>query len=283
MTGKEILEVTFEKSGMRGYRADQVDDFLKTVADFVDSQETENQNLLYKVKVLAQKIEEYKKDEESIRDALLSAQKLGASVRRDAEAKAEAMLKEAEQKQQELLAQSAAKVEAFEKESMQRVLRELEDAKKASEKERQLYESMHKEVSAFRATILKQYKAHLDLLANLPVAQKEAKPEPQKVQEEQPAPVEEVAPVAVEEPVPAEEPIEELSQEEEAAYEAEEMEQTREFSGNVPVLEEEPAEEKEIEEEPVVTPPVRTRPNYMEKFGELRFGNNSMDSDSSKK
>lgn len=68
MTGKDIQNAAFEKAGMRGYRADQVDAYLHTVAEYVDEQNEKIEDLTYKLKVLADKVEEYRTDEENIRE-----------------------------------------------------------------------------------------------------------------------------------------------------------------------------------------------------------------------
>lgn len=191
MTGKEILQAEFEKAGMRGYRADQVDALLQSIASFVDKQKKENDDLTYKMKILADKIEEYKKDEESIRDALLGAQKMGSSILNEAKSKAEALTREsraaaeemlasAQQKSEsmvssaktaseEMLAQAKSKIENLTKDSLQKANLEIANARRESEREKKKLEAMKNEISSFRSSILKQYKAHLDLLSNLPV------------------------------------------------------------------------------------------------------------------
>lgn len=169
MTGNDILKEEFERAGMRGgYRADQVDAFLKTVAKYVDDINGKNEDLSYKLKILADKIEEYKKDESSIRDALLGAQKLGASVLDEANQKAEAITRESKNAADEMLMQAKTKIESLTKESLQRANMEIAALKRECEREQRHLDSMKIEVSSFRSSILKQYRTHLDLLSNLP-------------------------------------------------------------------------------------------------------------------
>lgn len=171
MTGKEILEEEFEKAGMRGYRAEQVDTFLQSVAKYVDDQNDRNDDLTYKLKILADKIEEYKKDEGDIRDALLGAQKLGTSILNEAKAKAEAMEKEAKTSSDELLSQAKLKVESLTKDSLKKATMDINMIKREIDGEQRKLEAMKQEVSNFRSSILKQYKSHLDLLSNLPTVE----------------------------------------------------------------------------------------------------------------
>lgn len=179
MTGKDILNEEFERSGMRGYRAEQVDLFLNTVATYVDEINSKNEDLAYKLKILADKIEEYKKDESSIRDALLGAQKLATSVVEEANAKAEALTREAKTAAEDMLAQAKSKIEALTKDSLQKANAEINAAKRECDREQRLLDNMKHEVSVFKSSILKQYKNHLDLLSNLPsVPGAEEKTEP---------------------------------------------------------------------------------------------------------
>ncbi len=168
MTGKEILEEEFEKAGMRGYKADQVDAFLQSVATYVDDQNTKNNDLTYKIQILADKIEEYKKDEENIRDALLGAQKLGSSILNEAKSKAETISREARISSDQLLSQAKMKIESLTRDSLQKVNYEITVLKKECEREQKKLDTMKLEVSNFRSSILRQYKTHLDLLSNLP-------------------------------------------------------------------------------------------------------------------
>jgi len=174
MTGKEILEEEFEKAGMRGYRAEQVDVFLKSVAKSVDEQNDRNDDLTYKLKILADKIEEYKKDEGDIRDALLGAQKLGTSILNEAKAKAEALEKGAKASSDELLSQAKLKVESLTKDSLKKSTMEINMIRREIDGEQRKLEAMKQEVSNFRSSILKQYKSHLDLLSNLPTVESQA-------------------------------------------------------------------------------------------------------------
>lgn len=169
MTGKEILEQEFERAGMRGgYKTEEVDEFLQRIAGFVDTQQQQIDDLTYKIKVLAEKIEEYQSEEGNIRDALLSAQKLGTSILNESKSKAEAMLAEAQNTYDGMMAQAKAKVDSLTRDSMQKANIELNDLKKETDRERVNLERLKKEVGSFKAMILKQYKSHLDLLTSLP-------------------------------------------------------------------------------------------------------------------
>lgn len=62
---------------MFGYKTEEVEDYLREVAQYVDSVNKEKAVLEKKIQILADRINEYRKDEESMKEALLGAQRLG--------------------------------------------------------------------------------------------------------------------------------------------------------------------------------------------------------------
>ncbi len=96
MTPQDIRERTFEKAVFGGYDMADVDDFLEDAAIELESAQKENATLKAKMKVLVDKIEEYRSSEDAMRLTLLSAQKLSAQIEAEARARAEKTLAEAE-------------------------------------------------------------------------------------------------------------------------------------------------------------------------------------------
>ena len=84
LTAEEILNVGFTKS-LGGYKTTEVDMFIEKCADTVTILNREKAELTKKLEVLADKLVEYRNEEDSIRTALLSAQRLGDTVVREAQ------------------------------------------------------------------------------------------------------------------------------------------------------------------------------------------------------
>ena len=126
ITAPDIREKTFEKSRIGGYDMASVDDFLEELADDVTAYQKENAVLKSKMKVLVDKIEEYRANEEALNMAVLSAQKLAVQIENDARTRSAAMIEEAEQ-------QVKARVGGIEAETEKQEKR-LADAKAATEK-----------------------------------------------------------------------------------------------------------------------------------------------------
>lgn len=162
MTLDEIRNVEFSRG--RGYRAEEVDDFIDACAETVEQLNREKEELSQKMKVLADKLVEYRNDEDSIRAALLNAQRAGDAARREAEEAAAAMKKQAEEEVEEIRSAALNKI-AEEKNELQRV---------------------QKEVEAFKARLMTLYKEHLAVIGMLPeqeAAEEAAEPQAEEAAE----------------------------------------------------------------------------------------------------
>lgn len=96
ITAQDIREKTFEKARIGGYDMASVDDFLEELADDITASQKENAVLKSKMKVLVDKIEEYRANEEALNMAVLSAQKLAVQIENEARTRAANMLADAE-------------------------------------------------------------------------------------------------------------------------------------------------------------------------------------------
>lgn len=96
ITAQDIREKTFEKARRDGYDMATVDDFLEELADDVTAYQKENAVLKSKMKVLVDKIEEFRANEEALNLAVLSAQKLAVQIENEARTRAAAMIEDAD-------------------------------------------------------------------------------------------------------------------------------------------------------------------------------------------
>lgn len=126
ITAQDIREKTFEKSRIGGYDMASVDNFLEEIADDITAAQKENSVLKSKMKVLVDKIEEYRANEEALNMAVVSAQKLAVQIEADARTRAAAMIADAE-KQVKLAVGGIQEQTAFEE-------KRLETAKAATAK-----------------------------------------------------------------------------------------------------------------------------------------------------
>lgn len=111
ITPQDIREKTFEKAVFGGYDAGAVDDFLETVASDLLLLQKENATLKGKMKVLVDKVEEYRGNEEALRMAVVSAQRLGNIIEQEARDKAAGMISEATENAEQITREARLEVE----------------------------------------------------------------------------------------------------------------------------------------------------------------------------
>lgn len=96
LTPQEVSDHAFMKATFGGYNMNAVDEFLDELTDDYTALYKENAALKAKMKVLVDKVEEYRATEDSMRSALLAAQKMATSMVSEAEERKETLLADAE-------------------------------------------------------------------------------------------------------------------------------------------------------------------------------------------
>lgn len=142
LTVNDIRDVKFRKTNIGGYKAEDVDNFLDEVQDSYEKLQKENLSLTQKIKILADRVSQYRKDEDSVRDALVSAQKLANSEL--AKAKAEAM---------DIIEKAQREADSI-----------LKNANSDIKNQKETLVNLKKAVRDFRSDILARYKEHLKLV-----------------------------------------------------------------------------------------------------------------------
>ncbi len=222
MTPSELREYEFKGAGRNAYKSDDVDNFFGEVAVAYEKIYRENAELVKRVGLLADRLEQFKQDEEQIKQAVIGAQKAADIIVKEAEmsvedskaeaeailaaAKGEADIIKADAEKQAIadsdLLLSIARDKAEDiinkaKEEAHGILIEANDSAKDTvgaatrtiTSESLHYEMLKKEVSEFRASILAQYKTHIELISKLPELAVEEAGKQEEVVEE--APIEE--------------------------------------------------------------------------------------------
>lgn len=146
----EIRQITFEKV-VRGYRPEDVESFMEKIADEFEALANEKQEIESQLYILAESIERYKTEEEAIKTTLINAQKLGESIIAESRQKAEAILKDANIRKNDILA-SAHEEFAMYEENLARIKKETND---------------------FKINVLSMYKEHIESLSKVPELPKE--------------------------------------------------------------------------------------------------------------
>lgn len=114
LTPQEVSERAFQKASFGGYNMSQVDEFLDILTGDYSALYNENAVLKSKMKVLVDKVEEYRSTEEAMRKALMAAQRMADDLVREAERKRDELLSQADTEAQDRRAQLARELEAEE-------------------------------------------------------------------------------------------------------------------------------------------------------------------------
>ena len=139
-----INKISFEKV-MRGYNPATVDKFVSDTKETVISLAKENKEIENKLIILANKIEEYRWQEDSLKSALINAQRLGDNVVYEANQKADRIAQEQNTKFQ--------------------ILNDAIDTKRKDEEEH--LRVLEKEILSFKSNILGIYQQHIQALSAL--------------------------------------------------------------------------------------------------------------------
>ena len=94
-TPQQIDQISFRRATFGGYEIQAVDEFLEPLTEDYVTLYKENALLKSKMKVLVSKLEEYRKNEASMKDAIVNAQKTCDLMVKEAEAKCTQMLTDA--------------------------------------------------------------------------------------------------------------------------------------------------------------------------------------------
>ena len=95
ITPQQIDQISFKKATFGGYDMEQVDEFLEPLTEDYVTLYKENALLKSKMRVLVGKLEEYRANEASMKDAIVNAQKTCDMMVKDAESKCTQMLNDA--------------------------------------------------------------------------------------------------------------------------------------------------------------------------------------------
>lgn len=286
LTPDVVKSKSFQATGRGAYRAEDVDGFFAEVSASYEQMFKENGELIKKISILANKVEQYKEEEDSLRKALISAQTLADKIVKDAresvegtlekaEADAEEMRAKASTEAEEIVAKAKAEADAVVLQSKKDADEILGSVNRKVMKESLEFEMLQKKAAEFRANLLSLYKEHLGLINSIPeyvekempaiekAEEPKAEAEPEVLKEEEPVSAEPEATETPAEPVeaqpaeeiPAEQPapadeFEDVSSSSEAEEETADTAEDDGFSLDLSAL-------ADAEEEPAPAEPVR--------------------------
>ncbi|EWM54598.1 DivIVA domain-containing protein [Ruminococcus flavefaciens] len=156
ITSKDVRNKRFEKAAF-GYKQEEIDEFLNQLEAELDEMERERAEANSKIQVLADKVREYMRDEDALKDALLGAQKQGHQV-----------LNEANEKAEQIIAEAQAKADALEDEAVRQHAEAMEKNREEIAKEKEALIEAQQQVADFKKSLFDMYKSHLELISSMP-------------------------------------------------------------------------------------------------------------------
>lgn len=156
ISASEIHELRFEKAAF-GYKQEDIDEFLNQLEEEVEIAQRELEDSNNKIQVLADKVREYMRDEDALKDALLGAQKEGHRIIAEANAKADEIIANAKEKADAMMDEVTVQHDAL-----------LEKNEAEITAERKKLKDTKKQVADFKKALFDMYKEHLAMLSAMP-------------------------------------------------------------------------------------------------------------------
>lgn len=178
MSPRDIKDKRFEKATF-GYKPEEVEEFLKQVADLYAEALRTSQDNEAKIIKLVEKINEYREDEEAIKQTLISAQKSANGIISDAKAEAEKMIADAKAEHAQLIEKNNAESERIIKENNERCEKLIKETADRTEQKlaaiklqhdnaKDNLDKMKVEVTKFKAQLTELYNKQLHMIMELP-------------------------------------------------------------------------------------------------------------------
>lgn len=183
------------------YKAEDVDTYMSEVLASYEQMFRENGELVRKISLLAERVEEYRKDEDNIRAALLTAQRMADKIQKDtneqvgqqlaessriaedtirqAEEKAQSMVQEAKMKAEtsvvsakaesaRIMSEVEQKAQAMLQEASTKSRSMMQEIQLKTQNEQEVLARMQQETAAFKKVLLEQYQQQIQLIETLP-------------------------------------------------------------------------------------------------------------------
>jgi cell division initiation protein len=116
ITPNEILQKKFAHS-LKGYRPEEVNDFLKLVAGEFEGLLREKMLLDERVKHLEEALVEYREMEGTLKNTLISSQRVGQEIKEEAERKSDLLMRETELEANQLVDKARRRKDRIEEET----------------------------------------------------------------------------------------------------------------------------------------------------------------------
>ncbi len=179
MLEPEAIRNTRFSQAKNGFNPTEVIDFLEDIANEIQAMIDEKAETDEKLKMLYDKVNQYREDEDAIKQAMIYAQKEANKVLKEAKSKARDMLDAAKTEEIRIREQSAAECERIvneHKEECDRIIKEQTEGTKQEiariqdnyEDEKAKLDKLRAETTYFKSELIDLYTKQLALLTEMP-------------------------------------------------------------------------------------------------------------------
>ncbi len=178
MNAKDIATKKFEKATF-GYKPEEVDEYLKDVAIALSNAIKEKEESEAKIIKLVERINEYRNDEDAIRDAILVSQKQGNKIIAEARAEADRIVADAQTQRDALLADISNDCESLKRSEVEKIAVAINEeneklnsivaaSKTQTEMQTEKLNKMKVEITDFKKKVLLVLNEQIKVVSNLP-------------------------------------------------------------------------------------------------------------------
>ncbi len=182
LTMEEIENISFRRSGLGGYKVEDVDTFVDGVIEKVKQLETANKEMQARVDNLTKQVMQYESQADSVQNAIITAERTAKKLVRDATIEADTILSEARAQAQQTtrqaderaavqLSASELRAQTILSSALSRSAAGIDENNRIIEQQKQYIIQIQSEVTRFRDALIDSYKEHLRLINSLPKAE----------------------------------------------------------------------------------------------------------------
>lgn len=179
LTLEEIENISFRKSSFGGYKTDDVDTFVDGVILKLKDLQTANKELENRIEQLNAQIKLFNEKQESVHDAIITAEMTSKSLIReathraevlitDANTKAENIIKEATEKADKVLLESNQKAGSVINSAVCKSKEKINENNLILENQKNLIDQIQDEINRFKDSLIQSYRNHLEIINSLP-------------------------------------------------------------------------------------------------------------------
>ena len=182
LTIEQIEHISFRRSGIGGYKTEDVDTFVDGVIETIKDSELTKREMQARIEQQNLQIIKFESQAKSVQDAIITAEMTAKKIESEAQEKADRInlqadaqaqktLSDADAKAQEMIHEAEMKAQAILNSALSRSAASIDENNRIITQQKQHIIQIQSEVTRFREALIDSYKNHLRLINSLPKAE----------------------------------------------------------------------------------------------------------------